>query len=47
VVPGPGTYESISGINKTGKFNVSKFKSYGVAIINPPKAYDGNGKLSN
>jgi hypothetical protein len=33
--PGPGKYESISGINEKGKFPISKFKSYGVAIINP------------
>ncbi len=33
--PGPGKYESVSGISEKGKFPISKFKSYGVAIINP------------
>lgn len=33
--PGPGKYESIPGLNEKGKFPISKFKSYGVAIINP------------
>jgi hypothetical protein len=33
--PGPGKYESISAINKENKFTTSKFKTYGVAIINP------------
>ena len=47
VVPGPGAYDSIPGINKEGKFNISKFKSYGVAIINPNKSFKGTGKLSN
>ena len=35
-VPGPGRYESIVSINEKGKFPISKFKSYGVAVINPP-----------
>jgi len=46
-VPGPGAYNSIAGINKEGRFNVSKFKSYGVAIINPAKSVPNIGRLSN
>jgi len=33
--PGPGTYESIYSVNKTGKFTISKFKTYGIPIIHP------------
>jgi hypothetical protein len=35
--PGPGKYEKLDSMSKTGKFPISKFKTYGVPIINPDK----------
>jgi len=35
VNPGPGAYEKIDSMSKSGKFPISKFKTYGVAVIHP------------
>jgi uncharacterized membrane protein len=32
---GPGKYKVVEGISKNGKYNNSKFKTYGIPIMNP------------
>lgn len=48
-VPGPGAYEYINALNEKNRFPVSKFKSSGVSVINPPHKQDVqslNGKCA-
>jgi hypothetical protein len=33
--PGPGTYDKLDAFSRSGKFPSSKFKTYGIPIINP------------
>lgn len=43
VAPGPGTYEKYDSISKSGKFVTSKFRTYGITIINPDQGVKQKG----
>ena len=45
--PGPGAYEKIETITKTGQIYLSKHKSSGATIINPAHSKRFPGKPGN